>query len=70
MASRNNCTSIAFPPLGMGGLRYPPQKVASALINGVGLYIQRTPESDRNAKIIYFVLHGQQNEVLRVSAVL
>ncbi|XP_005107168.2 protein mono-ADP-ribosyltransferase PARP14 isoform X2 [Aplysia californica] len=64
LAAEQGFTSVVFPALGMGGLRYPPKKVAAALINGVATYSALSKGDENMVEMVYITLIDEQMPVI------
>ena len=62
---KNNMTSIAIPPIGVGKLGYDPRFVASVMRDEVFEYSRRNPQT--SLKEVRFVLYQSDYPSIQVS---
>ena len=67
LAANSGYMSVAIPALGMGNLKYPPKKVASALIDGVATYHERFNETQKTIKTVSIVLYDTNDDIIKVN---
>lgn len=63
-ASDSRHTSIAFPAIGTGKLRYPPTIVSSEMYGGVERFIEDCPET--SLRNIIFVIFPKDVDLFKV----
>ena len=63
-ANKDKCRTISFPVLGSGKLKYPPQKVASVLLDA-SMTFSKTAKK-LYLEFIRFIIHPDQTNVIEV----
>ncbi|XP_059146918.1 protein mono-ADP-ribosyltransferase PARP14-like [Physella acuta] len=64
-AEKKNMTSIAFPTLGTGGLKYPARESAKGIAKAIGLFAKDKIKSLRKIDIIIYFKDSESEQVFK-----